>query len=270
MQLLFTKGNWERNDLPLDDFLARIKDEGYQCSELCLNGRPDSPTEIKALHEKHGLRLIAQALTFGSTPLEHLASMESLIGKAAAAGALRINVHTGKDFFSKKDNALLFRRAHELSLQYTIPISHETHRGRALFAAFITRDFLESDLDLRLTADFSHWMTVHESNLEDQSAAVTAAIERTDHIHARVGFSQGPQVADPFAPEHAELLSQYLGFWRAIVRHAISQGKESLAITPEAGPPPYMPVLPLTRQPLADPWQINLRMMQFLRKELAV
>lgn len=34
----------------------------------------------------------------------------------------------------------------------------------------------------------AHWVAVAESFLEDQSEAVKLAIERADHIHARVGY----------------------------------------------------------------------------------
>ncbi|GAB1483119.1 hypothetical protein MASR2M78_19350 [Treponema sp.] len=50
----------------------------------------------------------------------------------------------------------------------------------------------------------SRWCTVAESYLEDQKEAVDAALSRTDHIHARVGFPEGPQVGDPAAPEWEE------------------------------------------------------------------
>lgn len=269
MQLLFAKSNWERNDLSLAEFLPLIKEEGYHCAEIAIAGLPDSPAEIKSLHAQHNLLLIAQLHTSGPTISEHLASLEILLEKAAATGAFLINLHTGKDYFQHEENVRLFRRATEWSRQHGIPVVHETHRGRALFAAFVTRDYLAADPDIRLTADFSHWMTVHESDLTDQPEALAAAIARTDHLHARVGFSEGPQIADPFAPEHAALLEHYLTYWRAIVRRAQSEGREFLTVTPEAGPPPYMPVLPRTQEPLADTWQLNLQMLRFLAQELA-
>jgi hypothetical protein len=35
----------------------------------------------------------------------------------------------------------------------------------------------------------------------DLNEAIDAAIPHVHHVHCRVGFEQGPQVSDPFAPE---------------------------------------------------------------------
>ena len=36
------------------------------------------------------------------------------------------------------------------------------------------------------------------------------------HIHGRVGFEQGPQVNDPFAPEWSTHLQAYEDMWKSI------------------------------------------------------
>ena len=94
------------------------------------------------------------------------------------------------------------------------------------------------------------------------------AIERTDAVSARVGHAQGPQVADPRAPAWAEALSAHLAWWDAVVELKRERG-EPLTITPEFGPPDYMPTTPYERQPIADQWAINLHMLQLLRKRYA-
>lgn len=43
-----------------------------------------------------------------------------------------------------------------------VPVSHETHRGRALFNPFITAHLLNRFPDLYITADWSHWTVVCE------------------------------------------------------------------------------------------------------------
>jgi hypothetical protein len=45
---------------------------------------------------------------------------------------------------------------------------------------------------LTLTGDFSHFTCVHESMLADQPENVVACIAAVRHIHARVGFEEGP------------------------------------------------------------------------------
>jgi len=41
---------------------------------------------------------------------------------------------------------------------------------------------------------------------------------------------------------------------------------ERMTFLTEFGPPDYMPTMAYTRQPLANQWEINVYMMQLLRK----
>jgi hypothetical protein len=134
-----------------------------------------------------------------------------------------------------------------------------------LFAAHITRKFIESFPELRLTLDISHWCNVHESLLADQKETVDMALSRTDHIHARIGHPEGPQVNDPRAPEWEPVVRQHFEWWDKIVERKKKNG-EIVTILTEFGPPDYMPTLPYTKQPLGDQWAINVHMMHLLRK----
>jgi hypothetical protein len=102
--------------------------------------------------------------------------------------------------------------------------------------------------------------------LHDQEEAVQLTLERTDHIHARIGHQEGPQVNDPRAPEWAGTVKRHLEWWDKIVEMKIKDGTRKLTILTEFGPPDYMPTLPYTRQPLSDQWAINVHMMNLLKK----
>jgi hypothetical protein len=182
---------------------------------------------------------------------------------------VHVNCHTGRDIFSSADNARIFRRAVELSTELGLPVSHETHRGRATYSAPATRDLLVAVPGLNLTADFSHWCCVHESLLADQADAVEAAIQASTYIHARVGHREGPQVSDPRAPEWSAEVEAHLGWWKRIAAARRRAGASILAVCPEFGPAPYMPVLPHTRQPVADLWEITLHMKTLIRSACA-
>jgi hypothetical protein len=106
--------------------------------------------------------------------------------------------------------------------------------------------------------------------LSDQAETMALAIARTDYIHARVGQPEGPQVNDPRAPEWSKMLTAHLGWWQAIVDAHKTKGTATLYITPEFGPPTYMPALPYTRQPVADTWEINVYMKNLLQHTLVV
>jgi hypothetical protein len=137
-----------------------------------------------------------------------------------------------------------------------------------LFAAPVARHYLETIPDLRLTFDVSHWCNVSESLLQDQAATVALALSRVDHIHARIGHPEGPQVNDPRAPEWEQAVKAHFAWWDEVIQRKKANG-EVMTILTEFGPPDYMPTLPYTREPLADQWAINVHMMELLRKRYA-
>ena len=147
-------------------------------------------------------------------------------------------------------------------------ITHETHRGKALFAAHVAQDYLTRLPDVRICLDISHWCTVHESLLDDQPEAVQLALSRADHFHSRVGFAEGPQVSDPRAPEWTETLNAYLAWWDKLVDIHRANGTQ-LTVNTEFGPAPYMPLHPYTQEPLASQWDINVFMLNLLKKRYA-
>ena len=121
--------------------------------------------------------------------------------------------------------------------------------------------------DLKLNLDISHWMVVHESLLEAQQEELKEIIDRSYHIHARVGHAEGPQVSDPQAPEWKKAVERHLNIWEEIIRKRW-QKQDYFTVTTEFGPPDYMPTLPYSHLPVTDQWQANVYMMQALKKRL--
>ena len=267
MKLLYAKSNWESAHLPLAAFLEKAARDGFDAAEVYLPARPEAPGEIRRLCGGAGLKLVLQIATEGQTPDEHLRSLEALYARAAEAGPLLVNCQTGRDHFAFEDSVRVFERGRELSEAGGVPLVHETHRGRALFTAPATAAYLAAVPGLRLTADFSHWFCVHESTLADQPGAVAAAVAASDHVHARVGFAEGPQVGDPRGEAFAPWLALHLELWRRIVAARAREGRPWLTLTPEFGPPPYMPLRPLENEPVADAWEVNAWMRDRLALE---
>ena len=217
MKLLFFKSKWEAEHLPLEEFLEEVKDAGFDGTEIYLPGVTESPEEIARLHQEYDLLLIAQMGTAGQTPDEHVASLEELVPRCAAAGPVLVNSQTGRDWFSFDDSRRVFERALELAEEHQVHLVHETHRSRPTFCTTETLRHLEALPALRLTADISHWMCVHESDLSDQGEALDAVVPRVDHIHARVGYAEGPQVPHPLAPEYEGVLDAHMSFWQTVL-----------------------------------------------------
>ncbi|MEO5564022.1 MAG: sugar phosphate isomerase/epimerase, partial [Chitinophagaceae bacterium] len=175
-----------------------------------------------------------------------------------------INCHSGRDYFTYAQNKLIIDHTIRIARETGLPVYHETHRSRMLFAAHIARHFIEQNPEMKLTLDISHWCNVHESLLGDQQETIDIALTRVEHIHARIGHQEGPQVNDPRAPEWEVAVKAHIGWWDKVIERKKQKGEQMTMLT-EFGPPDYLPTLPYTRQPLADQWGINVHMMKLLR-----
>jgi sugar phosphate isomerase/epimerase len=266
MQVWFFCPLWGSSSLGWESFFARVKEAGYDGVEMSLPLERREQKPILSLLEEHCLKWVGQHHeTDDPEPAVYLKNYERCLYNLASAKPLFINSQSGKDFFSFADNKAILERAAAIARETGVKIIHETHRGKFSFSTTATLPFLEALPDLRLTADFSHWCTVAESFLQNQPEAMRAAVARTDHIHARVGFPQGPQVNDPRAPEWHEALEHHLAWWDAVVAEHRRRKSEPLTITPEFGPAPYMPAMPYSREPTSDQWEVNLFMKDLLR-----
>ncbi|GAB3327221.1 hypothetical protein GCM10027299_27520 [Larkinella ripae] len=253
------------NTLPFDLFCRNVKEAGYDGVEMALPFEEAEKTALLESLAKYGLKLIGQYWqSLETDPDEHARNYEKYLRHLSSAQPLFINCQTGKDFYSFEQNQRLFALADRVSAETGVRITHETHRGKALFAAHITRGYLEKLPEIRLALDISHWCNVHESLLENQPEAVQLAIQHTDHIHSRVGHPEGPQVNDPRAPEWAETLDAHLAWWDQVVARHRAQ-KTVLTVTTEFGPATYLPVLPYTQMPVASQWDINVFMLNLLK-----
>jgi len=185
----------------LVEFCTAAKKDGYDGIEVWV---PGSVAEMKALSEavnNAGLQLGLLAGGYDANPSLHKKQFSDAIERAISLKPLYINCHSGKDYFSFDDNAAMVAMTIKQSVASGVPIYHETHRGRMLFAAHVAKGFIDRFKELKLTLDISHWCNVHEGLLGDQPINVEAALARTHHIHARIGHAEGPQVNDPRAPE---------------------------------------------------------------------
>jgi sugar phosphate isomerase/epimerase len=269
MQLLFFCPRWGNENIEWDAFCSLVKDAGYNGIEA---GVPFDEHEKQAMQnalQKYELKLVAQYWqSFENDFDAHLTAYISHLHHLSTLQPLKIDAQTGKDYFSVEQNTQLFTAAKNFTNQTGIAVAHETHRNKALFAAPVARQYFLQDPSLTITADFSHWCNVSESYLQDQQETIELAIPHCIHIHARVGHPEGPQVTDPRLPEWQEALQHHLGWWKKIKTHHLQQGQACLTINTEFGPAPYMPHHPKTKKPLANQWQINCWMMEYLKRAL--
>lgn len=255
----------------LDAYCNKVKKEGYDGIEIWWPMEKNGQDELFAVLKKYSLEVGFLVGAYQSRFAEHLAYFKKMIDAAATNKSQRplyINCHSGKDFFSVDENQLFIDHTTSLAKQTGILICHETHRSRMLFAAPVARQYLQKNPDLKITFDVSHWCNVSESLLQDQPENLALALAHAEHIHARIGHPEGPQVNDPRAPEWEAAVKAHFAWWDKIVERKKASGGR-LTILTEFGPPDYMPTTPYTRQPLADQWAINAYMMHTLRKRYA-
>lgn len=241
------------------------------CTEHGFDGiegqAPSSSHERKELKTKladHNLSFIAEICTAGSyvperqaTVSEHLHSFLRQAEAALECDPLFLTVIAGCDAWSLEQSVEFFDRALALSNDLEITASFETHRSRSLFNPWITRDILSQLPELKLTCDFSHWCVVCERLIDTEPEIIALCAERAHHIHARVGYAQGPQVTHPGAPEFREALEAHEDWWTQIWRSQLARGVPVSTMTPEFGPDGYLHCLPFTGTPVADLEQIN-------------
>ncbi|WP_256012119.1 sugar phosphate isomerase/epimerase [Desertivirga xinjiangensis] len=269
MRFKFFCPRWGSEDISWDLFCQKVRDEGYDGVEY---GIPNDVAigELDGAwntFQKYDLEVIPQHYgTYDADFSRHFDNYAAWLEMVRPYQALKIDSQTGKDYFSFEQNKKLIEHAAHHSRLSGVEVFHETHRNKFTFAAHITFDYLSRIADLRITLDASHWVNVAESFLGDQQDAMDLAIARTEHIHARVGYPEGPQVPDPAAPEWNEALQHHLNWWDKVIERKRAEPDALVTITPEFGPYPYMVHLPYSQNPISDQWANNVYMMNLLKE----
>lgn len=266
MELLILCTRWGMEGLPLEDFFVRATTAGYNGIDA---GLPEDAAErkqfIRLLNEYQMPVVIQEHQAHGTDIKSFCRSFEYYLNLCTECDPLLINSHTGKDYFSLDEQLKIIDCAQDFAIKKNIRIVHETHRGRAGFSPYNAMELFARRPEMKITADFSHWVCVTESYLENCPDILNEAMKRTEHIHARVGYPEGPQVPDPRVADWQEATGIFMTWWNKIIAYKRNEGAQTLTITPEFGPPPYMVILPSTGMPVADQFEINNYMKDLLR-----
>jgi sugar phosphate isomerase/epimerase len=240
---------------PWEDAFPRIKAAGYAGVETSVPA-PADEDRFRALLARYDLAYVADIATAGATVDDHFLSFAVQLRRAKALDPLFVNSHSGQDWFSEEEAHAFFVQALSLQAEVGVAVSHETHRSRILYNPWSAQRVLTRLPELQLGADWSHWVVVCERLLGDQADLLRLCAANTLHIHARVGYEEGPQVPDPRAPEYERHLHAHEQWWSWIWESQASRGFTSTTLTPEFGPPGYLHTLPYTAMPVADLWAI--------------
>ncbi|KAL3932726.1 MAG: hypothetical protein SGBAC_010717 [Bacillariaceae sp.] len=281
-ELKLIKTLWGIDDPLSLELLKGIKEEGYHGIEVIrLAWLFDKDLLVQSLNEA-GLAVVCQIHTSGGYLKDNeyvycgaydvashqedfkkqLLECKELIGMVKEGGF--INVHAGMDAWSTVE-ALGFLEFCLQEIDQTVSetmVTFETHRQRLFGSPFQTRDLLSSPslAKLKLNADLSHWYCACErvfNPKEDRDktwwpAVIATAAGHCEYIHARFGWAQGPQMADPSAKECAVERTLQVEVWKRLMQAQLNRDTASVYASPEFGPPPYMPVKPHSQEPVAS------------------
>jgi sugar phosphate isomerase/epimerase len=221
-----------------------------------------------------GLLYIAEICTAGSyvperaaSVAQHLSSLQQKLQHAMPLTPQLVNCIGGCDAWAEDQSLEFFSSAMALANDFNVRISFETHRGRSFFNPWITARICEQLSGLRLTADFSHWCVVCERLMDAEQLVLNGLLDRVLHIHARVGYEQGPQVVDPRLARYQAALESHQRWWRRIWDCQQQQDFSRSTLTPEFGPDGYQQLDAFTTSPVGDLWEINCWMARSQQRE---
>lgn len=243
-------------DKPWEAVFARIAENGYSGVEIALPFL-EPADETKRLLRNHDFDLVPMIFTEGKSVAEHVESFRRQLTAAVEYDPVLVTCHDGRDAFSRAEAIEYYERVLAIEKDLGCRVAHETHRGRILYNPWTTADLLDRFDSLQLCCDFSHWVCVCERLIDDQSAIIEQCADRALHVHARVGYNEGPQVPDPRVTLYEPELSAHERWWDTVWQSQHQRGMEVSTLTPEFGPPPYMQTDPKTGEPASDLWDIS-------------
>lgn len=262
----------------LTSFVHDAAIEGYDGVEFALanlafqsDEAQSAITQVKEALSIADMRVIPLIATrpkdWGSV-VGHLADFKRQVALAHALGASKAAVHCGSDSFDHATAVAFIRDCIQIAADLGIRACIETHRGRPLNDPWRTAKLLDALPDMMLTSDLSHWHVVVDRQPHDIMDLFDEASRRTGHLHARVGHEKGAQVPHPADPIWTEHLELYQRWWTISFSIAKKRG-ETLTVTPEFGPPPYMNMRPFTHERDADIIELNAWMREKLKEWLS-
>jgi sugar phosphate isomerase/epimerase len=268
IQILSTQWGYEHLDIEL--FLREVKDAGYDGIDTWVPESQNERKRLLRLLEESNLSIVShQYQANGSNIDEFCKSYEYYLNMSLEVNPILINSHSGKDYFTLEEQLKVIDTAENFAIKKNIRVVHETHRGYIGFSPMNSRELFELRPQMKITADFSHWVCVTESNLENFEKELLEAVKRSEHIHARVGFTEGPQIPDPRNSFWQQNVDFFFMLWERILVHHQSIGTEVFTITPEFGPPPYMWIDMNDNSPIVSQWEVNLFMKSLLKKKFS-
>ncbi|KAJ5652628.1 hypothetical protein N7507_010054 [Penicillium longicatenatum] len=179
---------------------------------------------------------------------DHLKNYRDVLLLAATLRPVSFNFQSGEDAWDIEESIRFYRGTLEVDDELGVSgrVYHETHRNRSMFTPYAAQQILKAVPQLRITADFSHWMVCLERLLdigEGDRAMMDSIIPHVYHIHSRIGTTQASQCPEPMNPVFEEERLCFERLWMKVLQCRIKENPDSKIIfVPEYGPFPYHPI----------------------------
>ena len=230
-----------------------IADAGF--TGVCLDPNADEIQENlarKSLFEKHGLECMVNAFPKNSNDLGNLLDFSKKMN--ATAVSIIGTVYP----VSVEEAVPIIRQWNDIADEMNVPIVFETHRDCITNDMFMTLQLIEAIPNMRLCADFSHYVLGRELSLpmsEEFTAHFDRLIERSDCFQGRIANREQIQIPIAF-PRHAEWVELFKNFWAKGFKswRARNPDDAELVFLCELGPPDYA-ITDANGHEMSDRWQ---------------
>lgn len=238
----------------LDEKFERVKAAGFEAVECWLG--PQDEVEVSEALKRHDLRLV-----LGHRPF-HVEQTRTVVEQAVRLGADFIFAQPADAFTPLDDVVRLLTEGRKIANDNGLTFFVETHRNNFTENLPQTLALIERMPDIRFTADLSHFVVVGEFyGWEEERASdrMLAVLERTAHMHARIG--NGEQVQVDVGDGSGHTAQFFVRLWEIAMRSWLKEAQpgDILPFTSELGPPRYAITLPDGRE-FSDRWEQSLVM----------
>jgi hypothetical protein len=238
---------------PAEQHFQRIAEAGY--AGVCLDPAVkeiDDMLKFSPLLKQFGLKCMVNVFPHS------LDEMRPLLQFSKEMNACHVNALGTIIPLEVAEGADMVRRWLDDAESVGIPLLFETHRDSLLNDLGYTILLLDEVPEMRLCADFSHFVVDREIRLplgERDQQYFRRLLERSDCFQGRVASAEQVQVQLDF-PQHEKWLTQFRVWWKDGMQlwKQRNAADATLVFLCELGPPPYA-ITGADGHELSDRWQ---------------
>ena len=241
-----------------------IADAGF--AGVCLDPNVDEIEENlarKPLFEKHGLECMVNAFPKNDDDLR------ALLAFSKDMNATTVSLIGTVYPVSVEEAAPIIRAWEAISEEMGVPIMFETHRDCITNDMFMTLQLIEAIPEMRLCADFSHYVLGRELSLpmsDEFSTHFDRLINRSDCFQGRIANREQIQIPIAF-PQHDEWVALFKDFWAKGFKSWRARNAEyaEMVFLCELGPPNYA-ITDAKGMEMSDRWEEALTIKKWVEK----